>query len=130
MSVNGSEKAKQRQRRKDGDVVVSANGYSYTYTTRAGMLVRTLTHHLIAETKYGRPPAADERVIFVDKDRANLDPKNIEYVKKNSPRASLLRREATLKDKIREYTAELQDVQRKLRAKDWEKSDAESASTS
>jgi len=103
-----------RQRRKEGDIVVSANGYSYTYVMRGEKLERVLTHWIVGEKKYGRPPGDDERVIFKDNNRANLKAENIEYVKKGDPVSALKKRRATLVDKIHEYTTELQEVERKL----------------
>jgi len=35
-------------------------------------------HHIIAEEQLGRPLQEDERVYFIDGDRNNLDPENIE----------------------------------------------------
>ena len=105
--------------RKVGDVVVAKNGYSYSYIPGADdKPERILTHWLIAEQKYGRKKGPGERVIFSDGNRANLNPSNIEYaVAANgfNTRKALLRREATLQDKIRELQAELDDVQLELK---------------
>lgn len=97
-------------RRKDGDVVIAQNGYSYTYIQNGQGLKRVLTHWLVAEAKYGRPPAPDERVIFTDGDRKNLKPDNVEYVKKGNQKKALQRRLAYLDDRLRELNAERDDV--------------------
>ena len=100
-------------KRKEGDVVVAQNGYSYTYVVGAhNTLQRFATHHLIALDKYGRPPREDERVIFKDNNRRNLDPDNIEYATKTT--GTLQRRKATLEDRIRELKAELAEVNEAL----------------
>lgn len=107
--------AETRVRRKPGDVVVAKNGYSYTYVQEGKEVKRILTHHLVARKKYGRPPAENERVVFDDGDRTNLDPSNISYAIKNGDtRKALLRRKATLEDKINELQAELDLVNTKL----------------
>lgn len=104
-----------KQRRKVGDVVVAANGYSYTYVPGDDdKPKRVLTHWLVAEKKYGRPPKADEQVRFVDGNRRNLNPDNIVYVSKANPVSALKRRRSTLIDKIREYKEELREVEEKL----------------
>jgi hypothetical protein len=101
-------------RRKAGDVVVAQNGYSYTYIQNGQGLKRVLTHWLVAEVKYGRPPAPDERVIFIDGNRKNLSPGNVEYAKKGNQKKSLQRRQAYLVDRLRELQAELEDVEKQL----------------
>lgn len=107
--------------RKVGDVVVSANGYSYTYIPdRSGKPVRILTHWLIAEKKYGRPKKDGEKVVFIDKDRKNLNPSNIEYTTKpgggtNSSKKSLTRRKIILEDRLREIRAELHEIDERLK---------------
>jgi hypothetical protein len=58
----------------EGDTMISQNGYHYTRTATKWRL----THHLVAEKKLGRPIAPDEQVYFVDKNRKNFDPANIE----------------------------------------------------
>lgn len=63
---------------KPGDTRVSLNGYHYTRTETRW----ELTHRLIAEKKLGRKLTEIERVRFVDNDRSNLDPSNIEVYTK------------------------------------------------
>lgn len=104
-----------RERRKVGDVVVAANGYSYTYVPgEEDKPKRVLTHWLVAEKKYGRPPREDEMVRFLDTNRRNLDPSNIVYSSKSNPISSLRRRRNTLLDKIREYEEEIKDIEKQL----------------
>lgn len=61
-----------------GDETVNANGYC-TVKTSTGWRFK---HHIVAEEKLGRPLADNERVLFRDGDRSNLDPKNLEVVLK------------------------------------------------
>lgn len=102
-------------RRKAGDVVVAQNGYSYTYIQNGEGLKRILTHWLVAEVKYGRLPAPDERVIFIDGNRENLSPDNVEYVKKGNQKKALQRRQAYLVDRLREIQFELDEVNDQLK---------------
>lgn len=61
--------------RPDGYEYTSANGYRYRKVDGEFVLV----HHIIAEQRLGRPlDKATERVVFVDNDRSNLNPDNIE----------------------------------------------------
>lgn len=93
------------KRSKVGDTNISANGYSYTKTEQGWRL----THHLIAEEKLGRPLHEGERVYFVDNDRTNLDPDNVE----------VRRPKVTKEDKIfliKEKIARLQDELAELEA--------------
>jgi HNH endonuclease len=87
-----------------GETRVAPNGYHYTRTEDGWRL----THHIIAEQRYGRPIAANERVVFVDTDRTNLVPSNIKIVKKNV--GSLRKKEARLVARIQELQAELDQV--------------------
>src|SRR5687768_424814 len=98
-------------RRKEGDTVVSANGYSYTYVKKGNTLHRVLTHWVLGEQKYHRPPAADERVRFKDGDRTNLKPSNIIYVKKNTGLAALNKRRMAILTRIQELKVELEEVE-------------------
>lgn len=84
---------------KDGDTHVSANGYHYR---RVNGKWRA-EHHLIAEQKLGRPLRENEMARFIDGDRNNLSPDNIEVVVK---KLSLDGRIATLEAKIMELQAE------------------------
>jgi hypothetical protein len=106
-------------RRQVGDVVVAPNGYSYTYIPGPeDKPQRVLTHWLVAEKKYGRKKAPGERVVFKDGRRDNLSPDNIEYAMAANgrvTRSALMRREASLQDRIRELQVELEDVQKELK---------------
>lgn len=60
-----------------GATRINANGYSYTKTTQGWRL----THHMIAEDTIRRPiKYGEERVIFKDGNRTNLEPENIAVV--------------------------------------------------
>lgn len=92
-----------------GDTRVSKNGYHYTKTEEKW----ELTHHLIAQEKLGRPLSADERAVFVDGDRTNLDPGNIDVRRKAT--ASLRKKEANLVARIEEMQAELDAVRMQIK---------------
>lgn len=96
------------QAAKIGDTHVNANGYHNTRTDTGWRL----THHIIAEKKLGRPLDGSEMVKFVDGDRSNLSPSNIEVIKKN--KTSLRRRKALLEAKIEEMQAELNEINQEL----------------
>ena len=91
-----------------GATNVSDNGYHYTKTEDGWRL----THHVIAEEKFGIKINGDVTVRFVDGDRANLDPDNIVLLAKG--KGSLRKREAILLAKIHDLQAELQVVQKEL----------------
>jgi hypothetical protein len=58
---------------------IAPNGYTYVQTPKG----QRLKHHIIAEKKFGRPINTDvERVIFIDLDRTNFDPDNIDVQSK------------------------------------------------
>lgn len=68
-----------------GETMTSQNGYSYTRTETGWRL----THHLIAEAKYGRPiNRALDLVQFKDGNRRNLNPDNIILTAKRQPTAN------------------------------------------
>lgn len=92
-----------------GSTKVSKNGYHYTKTEERWRL----THHIIAEKELGRELTEDERVVFRDGDRTNLDPDNIEVKRKNT--ASLRRKEAQLLARIEELQAQLEAVRDKIK---------------
>lgn len=92
-----------------GDTMVNVNGYHNTRTADGWRL----THHLIAEEKLGRPVNTDvEMIRFVDGDRSNLSPDNIEVIKKN--KVGLRRRKALIEAKIEDLQAELADIEKAL----------------
>lgn len=83
-------------------IKVAQNGYSYTKLGKGNW---RLTHHLIAEEKLGRAlDSSQERVVFKDRDRTNLDPDNIEVVPKKQGRPQRI---AAIKEKIKVLQEEL-----------------------
>jgi hypothetical protein len=93
------------QASKVGDTRVSANGYHYTKTPDKWKL----THHIVAEKEIlKRQLKENERVIFRDKNRENLDPMNLAVVIKGSGSASRTR--ARLTARIQELTAQLEEL--------------------
>jgi hypothetical protein len=92
-----------------GDTHVAKNGYHYTRTEERWRL----THHLVAEEKLGRPLSDTERVVFVDGDRTNLDPDNIEVRRKVT--SSLRKKEAQLVARIEELQAQLDAVRTQIK---------------
>jgi hypothetical protein len=91
-----------------GSTKVAQNGYHYTKTEDRWRL----THHIVAETHLGRPLRANERVVFRDGDRTNLDPLNLEVRRKIT--SSLRKREAHLVARIEELKAELAEVREQI----------------
>ena len=95
-------------RSEPGETMVSRNGYHYTRTEDKW----ELTHHLIAEEQLGRPLSGDERVVFVDGDKTNLKPTNIQVKRKTT--SSLRRKEAQLVARIAELQGQLEDVRARI----------------
>jgi hypothetical protein len=91
-----------------GDEMVSKNGYKYRKTEKGWRLV----HHIVAEETLGRPLREDERAVFLDSDRTNLDPKNIAVRRKTT--TSLRKREAQLVARIEELQGQLAEVRRQI----------------
>jgi hypothetical protein len=85
---------------------VSQNGYWYVKLDTGQW---KLKHHTVAEESLGRPIAADERVIFKDRDRTNFNPDNIDVVKKG--KTSKNRRIAQIRARIQELQAELEELE-------------------
>lgn len=86
-----------------GATRVSANGYHYTKVERDGKEFWMLTHHIVAETKLGRPIREDERVVFIGSKR-DLSPSNVKVVEKG--KGSQRRRLAQIEARIKELEAE------------------------
>jgi hypothetical protein len=63
---------------KIGQETVNQNGYTSVKTSTGWRF----KHHLVAEEKLGRELEKDDRVIFVDGDKQNFDPENIQVNKK------------------------------------------------
>jgi GTP-dependent phosphoenolpyruvate carboxykinase len=83
-----------------GTITVNANGYSQTKTEDRGWVA---THTLILERKLGRRLISGERAVFVDGDRANLKPSNIELAQSSNAK--------TLQSRINRWKAEINDRQ-------------------
>jgi hypothetical protein len=64
---------------KIGDETINQNGYTYVKVEHSWRPKA----HIIAEKKLGRPLHDDERVRFVDSNRDNFDPDNIEVYDKS-----------------------------------------------
>lgn len=90
---------------KTGDTRVAKNGYHYTRTKEKW----ELTHRLIVEEQLGRPLDWDERVRFLDKDRSNLDPDNLEVYKVKQ--ASIDKKKARIESRIEELQAQLDELE-------------------
>jgi len=89
---------------KIGDTRISANGYHYT-RTRTGW---TLTHRLVAEDKIGRTLTPEERVRFLDGDRTNLNPDNLDVYE--IKQASREKKRARIEARIEELQAQLNEL--------------------
>lgn len=89
---------------KIGDTRVSANGYHYT-RTKTGW---ELTHRLVAANKIGRSLSPEERARFIDGDRSNLSPDNIEVYEIRQ--ASKERKRARIEARIEELQAQLEEL--------------------
>lgn len=84
-----------------GDTNVNANGYHHT-KTKSGW---RLTHHVIAERELGRViDTSQEQVVFIDRDRTNLDPENISVRPRKNSRKQRIER---LKERIQVLQEEL-----------------------
>jgi hypothetical protein len=84
---------------KDGDTRVAPNGYHYV--RREGKWV--LKHWIVAEERLGRAIKPNEMVYFVDGDKTNFKPSNIQIrIKKTS---SMRKQVALIEDRIRELLA-------------------------
>ena len=62
------------KKREVGSIRIAQNGYRYIQTENG----QRLLHHVLAETKLGRPLRPDERVYFMDSDRTHVEADNIE----------------------------------------------------
>lgn len=79
-----------------GTIRIAQNDYRYIKTEDGWRLL----HHVIAEKKIGRPLRPDERVYFIDGNRADFDPSNlsVERAKKHKLNQLWLRMEKLEKD--------------------------------
>jgi hypothetical protein len=92
---------------KVGDVTVNANGYSQT-KTETGWVG---THQLVLEEKLGRKLLPGERAIFIDGDRTNLHPDNID-LNKSSVSQSIKAKIAKLQSEIEDRQALIKDLEK------------------
>lgn len=93
----------------EGATRVAKNGYHYT---KVGYKWR-LTHHLIAEKALGRGVDTEtERVVFIDKNRTNLDPSNVQVVPKG--KTTIRRRIALIEARIIELEGQKYQLEREL----------------
>jgi DNA-binding transcriptional MerR regulator len=92
-----------------GTETVSQNGYRYRKVDDSTW---RLVHHLLAEEKYGRPIKEYERVVFVDGDRTNLDPSNIEIRRKTV--AQLRKRAERLEEQIKNLVEQRNAILRQI----------------
>lgn len=90
-----------------GDTRTAPNGYHYT-RTKDGW---ESTHRLVLQRRLGREISSNERVRFLDGDRANLDPENLEVY--TTKEASTQTRIARLEVKKDEILYELEQLYRK-----------------
>ncbi len=99
--------------KKVGDRFTNKNGYTYEKTKDGWVAV----HILLAEAQLGRALKLEERAIFKDGDRRNIDPSNIEVIVKyykQSLQAKLVRVEET----IRELKAQAQELRDQIAKED------------
>ena len=93
------------QRANVGDRMTSQNGYQYLRTERGWRL----EHHVIAEAKFDREiDTAVEMVFFIDGNRKNLSPSNIDVRPKKV--GSVEARRAILEARIDDLQGQLADL--------------------
>jgi hypothetical protein len=107
--VTTADGKKRKATKPNGATYTSDNGYEYTKVEGKWRL----THHLIAEKKYGRPIKKGERVRFKDGNRTNLDPDNIEIT--NPLKRTIQSQLAILYAKRDEINAAIEDMEQQLR---------------
>jgi len=89
-----------------GETRTSPNGYHYTKTSKGWRM----THHIMMEQHIGRPIKLEERVVFKDKDRTNLEVDNLELqVKGRSTAARELARLEARRDELEARITELRE---------------------
>jgi hypothetical protein len=89
---------------KVGETRVSRNGYHYT-RTESGW---ELTHRLVIEQRLGRDLRDDERVRFLDGDRSNIDPSNLECYTVGEKTKE--RKRAQIESRIEDLKAQLEEL--------------------
>ena len=93
----------------DGSTRIAKNGYHYTKVEGRWRL----THHIRVEEKLGRPLKENERVSFINGNKADMRLSNLIVNEKGS--SSLRRRAALIEARIAELQAELESINRELR---------------
>lgn len=101
------------QKAEVGATRVSANGYKYTKVKRDGKEQWILTHWLIWEKTNGRRKREDERIVFANGNKKDFRVSNI--VARERGTGSARRRIAQIEDRIRELTAERDELLDELR---------------
>jgi len=94
----------------DGATFTNQNGYHHTKVNGRGFVA---THILVMEKELGRPLAKGEFVKFLDNDRSNLDPSNLE-LRTRGDRKSPHARLAQLEAQIEELQAEADELRKKI----------------
>jgi hypothetical protein len=89
---------------KEGSTRVSPNGYHYTRTAKGWKL----TGRVVAEQKLGRELEPSERIRFIDNNRLNLDPNNIEVYTTNP--STPAKRRARIEAKIADLMSKLEEL--------------------
>jgi hypothetical protein len=92
------------QKSKIGSTRWSPNGYHYTRVAAGWQL----THRVIAEERLGRPLKDNERAKFIDGNRRNIQPENIQVFVTRPQSAN--KRIATLEAKKAEIDAQLKEL--------------------
>jgi len=87
-----------------GSTRVAPNGYHYT---KVADFEWALTHHLVMQEKLGRMLRANERVHFVDGDRTNLDPDNLDIKETKGGKEKKIE---SLRQKIAALQAQLENL--------------------
>jgi hypothetical protein len=104
-SCKGVELVTRGEVKKIGDRFTNKNGYTYQKTDKGWEPVL----HLLAEQKLGRPLKPEERPIFKDGNRHNLNLDNVEVTLKYS-RQSLQAKLVRIEEQIRELQEQAQEL--------------------
>ena len=89
-----------------GSTRIAPNGYHYTKSDEYNW---RLTHHIVVEEKLGRRLLAHERVSFIDNDRTNLSPDNLNVVETKGGTKS---KKVEIRTKIAYLEAQLRDLKK------------------
>lgn len=92
-----------------GTETVNANGYCQVKTVDRGWVGK---HTLVLEAKLGRVLLANERAVFKDGNKSNLDPSNIELSVTGN--GSIQARIVKLRAEIADREALIQDLEQQL----------------